>query len=114
MLFNRPTGEVLTPEMAYARTNKVIKEDLHLSVSDFFYCDRDHHLINLFIWCQPLVVGNLGKRQWRDLEQYLTAILNELRPRQSGQARGVRHMLERGKQITHLHTKLMSTKARFP
>ena len=70
--------------------------------------------MNLFIWCQPLVAGSLGKRKWRDLEQYLTAILNELRPRQSGQERGVRHMLERGKEITHLRTKLMPTKVCFP
>jgi len=114
MHFNRPTGEVLTPEMAYARSTKFIKEDLYLSVSDFFYCDRDHHLTNLFIWCQPLVAGSLGERPWRDLDQYLTAILKELRPWRSGQRRGVRYMLERGKRTTHLHTKLMPTKPHFP
>ena len=48
---DQPSGEVLTPETAYAKMSKFIKEDLHLSVSDFFYCDRDHRLTNLFIWC---------------------------------------------------------------
>ena len=48
--FDQPTGEVINPETAYANTNKFVKEDLHLSVSDFFYCDRDHRLTNLFIW----------------------------------------------------------------
>ena len=49
------------------------------------------------------MVKPLGGRQSRDLEQYLTAVLNELRPRGEGQEKGVRYMLERGKQITHLH-----------
>jgi len=43
------------------------------------------------------MVKSLGERECRDLEQYLTAILNELRPRDSGQMRGVRYTLERGK-----------------
>jgi len=47
---NQPTGEAINPETAYANMNKFIKEDLYLSVSDFFYCDRDHRLTNLFIW----------------------------------------------------------------
>jgi len=47
---DQPTGEVLNPETAYASIYKFVKEDLHLSVSDFFYCDRDHRLTNLFIW----------------------------------------------------------------
>ena len=48
---DKPTGEVLTPETAYAKMCKFVKEDLHLSVSDIFYCDHDHHLTNLLIWC---------------------------------------------------------------
>ena len=34
---NKPTGEVITPEMAYARAMEFIKEDLYHSVSAFFY-----------------------------------------------------------------------------
>ena len=34
--FNQPTGEVINPETAYARSTKLVKEDLYLSVSDFF------------------------------------------------------------------------------
>ena len=48
--FNQPTGEVLNPETAYAKTDKFVKEDLYLSVSGFFYCDSDHRLTNLWIW----------------------------------------------------------------
>jgi len=113
IFFNQPTGEVPNPEMAYARITKFVKEDLHLSVSNFFYCDCDHHLTNLFIWCQPLVVKNSEQRPHRDLEQYLTGILNELCPRLSGQERGVRYMLERGERFTHLHTELILTEPYF-
>jgi len=49
--FNQPTGEVLTPETAYASVTKFVKDDLDLSVSNFFYCDRNRRLTNLFIWC---------------------------------------------------------------
>ena len=103
-IFNQPTGEVPNPEAAYASVIKFVKEDLKLSVSNPFYCDRDHHLTNLFIWCQPLVVKALKKRPHRDLEQYLTGVLNELCPLLGGQKRGARYMLERGKRFTHLHT----------
>jgi hypothetical protein len=101
-----PTGEVTDPETAYAKLNKFVKDDLYLSVSNFFYCDRDHRLTNLFIWRQPLVVKPLGERPCRDLEQYLTGVLNELCPRTGGRRKGVRYMLERGKRITHLCTKM--------
>ena len=47
------------------------------------------------------MVKSLGERQSRDTEQYLIGILNALRPRQRGQQRGVQHMLDRGKRITH-------------
>jgi len=94
---DQPTGEVTNPETAYAEISKFIKEDLHFSVSNFFYCDCDHRLMNLLIRCQPLVVKPLGERQSRDLEQYLTGVLTELRPRTSGQKKGVQHILERGK-----------------
>ena len=49
--FNQPTGEVINPETAYAKSYKFTKDDLYLSVSDFFYCDSDHRLMNLSIWC---------------------------------------------------------------
>ena len=47
---NQPTGEVTKPEVAYARSNEFIKEDLYFSVSNVFYCDRDHRLTNSLIW----------------------------------------------------------------
>ena len=108
--FNQPTGEVITPETAYASATKFIKEDLYLSVSGFFYCDRDHRLTNSFIWCQPLVTKPLGDRSCRELEQYLTGVLKELRPRAVGEKRGIRYTLERRKQITYLYVTLIPTK----
>ena len=107
-IYSGPTGEVIDPETAYASMNLFVKDDLYLSVSSFFYCDRDHRLTNLFIWRQPLVVKPLGERPTRDLEQYLTGVLNELCPRTGSRKKGVQYMLERGKRITHLYTKWMS------
>ena len=52
-------------------------------------------------------------RQSRDIEQYLTSILNELHPPLSGQMRGIRYTVERGKRITPLSTRLMLTKPCF-
>ena len=112
-IFNQPTGEAPNPETAYASANKFVKEELKLSVSNFFYCDRDHHLTNLFVWCQPLAAKTSKKRLHRDLEQYLIGILNELCPRLDGQKRGVRYTLERGKQFTHRHTELIPAKPCF-
>ena len=111
--FNQPTGEVITPETAYARCVKFVKEDLYLSVSDFFYCDRDPHLTNSPIWYQPLATKPLGDRSCRELEQYLTGVLKELRPRVVGEKRGIRYTLERGQRITHLYKTLMLTKPCF-
>ena len=102
---HKPTGEVPNLETAYAEINKFIQDDLYLSVSNFFYCDRDHRLMNLFIWRQPLVAKELGYRPCRDLEQYLAGVLNELRPRISGQRRGIQYTLERGKPTTHLRAR---------
>jgi len=45
----RPTGGSINPELAFANINQFIKEDLHRSVSDFFYRDCDHHLMYLFM-----------------------------------------------------------------
>jgi len=107
-IYSEPTGGVTDPETAYATMNQIVKDDLYLSVSSFFYCDRDHRLTSLFIWRQPLVVKPLGERPTRDLEQYLTGVLNELCPRTSGRKKGVQYMLERGERITHLCTEWMS------
>ena len=108
----KPTGEVPDPETACAKITNFIKDDLHLSVSNFFYCGHNHHSINLLISRQPLAARQLGERPCRDIEQYLTGILNQLRPRQSGQPVGYHCMLERGRPITHLRTRRMSTERR--
>lgn len=42
-----PPGRSINPETAFANINKHIKEDLHRSVSDLFYRDCDHRLMNL-------------------------------------------------------------------
>ena len=110
--FDQPTGGVTNPETAYARTAEFIKEDLHHSVSGFFYCDSDHHLTNPSIWRQPLVAGPLGKRPGRDMERYLTYILEELRPRKDGEKKGAQHVLERGKRTTHHHRGIISANHR--
>lgn len=44
-----PPGRSIDPEMAFASINKHIKEDLHRSVSSFFYHNWDHRLMNLLI-----------------------------------------------------------------
>ena len=46
----RHAGRSINPETAFATTVKFIKEDLHRSVSDFFYRDCDHRLMNLSMW----------------------------------------------------------------
>ena len=61
--------------------------------------------MNLFIRRQPLVAKELGYRPCRDTEQYLTRILDELRPRRSGQKRGIQYTLELGKPTTHLRAR---------
>ena len=107
---NTPTGEVPDPKAAYAEIRKFVSDDVPHSVSDLFYCGFNHHLTNLLISRQPLVVKNPGKRLRQDIERYLAGILYELRPRQSGQQRGFQFTLERGRPITQLHTRRMSTK----
>ena len=42
----RPTGGSINPEVAFAAVTKFTKEDLHRSVSDLFYRDYDHRLMN--------------------------------------------------------------------
>lgn len=54
---------------------------------------------------------HFGERQSRDLEQYLTGILSELRPPTVGGNKGVRYMLERGKRITRLYIKSTLTES---
>ena len=107
---DKPTGEVLDPATAYAEINRFIIDDLRLSVSNFFYCGCNRRLMNVFIWRQPLVAKQLGKRPCRDLEQYLTGIITELRPWQKGEKRGIQFTLERSKPITHLRAIRVPTK----
>ena len=45
----RPTGGSINPEVAFAHTRSSLEGDLHLSVSDVFYRDRDHHPTNLLL-----------------------------------------------------------------
>lgn len=45
-IYSEPTEEVIDPEKTYARLTQFIKDDLYLSVSIFFYCDRNHRLTN--------------------------------------------------------------------
>jgi hypothetical protein len=42
--------EVYKSRDGFRHNNKFIKEDLHRSVSDFFYRDCDHLLMNLLMW----------------------------------------------------------------
>jgi len=46
--FDQPSGGLTKPEMAYAKINNFVKEDLHQSVSNFYH-DGDHHFTNLLI-----------------------------------------------------------------
>ena len=93
----QPSGGLPTPEAAYAKIKDFIKEDLHQSVSNLFYCDRDHRLTKSLISRQPLVVKELGVKSSRDQEQYLTGILNVLYPARGGGKRDVQRLLEQGK-----------------
>ena len=43
-IYSEPTGEVTNPETAYASMKEFVKDDLYLSVSSFFYCDRESSL----------------------------------------------------------------------
>ena len=97
-----PPGGLPTPEAAYANINKFITEDLHRSVSRFFYRDRDHLLTKVLIWRQPLMVKDLGVKPGREEEQYLTGILNLLHPAREGEKRDVQRLLDQGiKILTH-------------
>lgn len=100
-IYVEPNGKATGPETAYAELNKLLKDDLHLSVSNFCYRDRDRHLTNLFIRWQPLVVNKLGGHSSRNAEQYLIQIPNVLRPGINDKRGGARSALERGKQTAH-------------
>lgn len=93
----QPPGGLPTPEAAYAKISKFTTEDLHRSVSCFFfYRDRDHRLTNVLIWRQPLVVKDLGAKPGREQEQYLTGILNLLHPAGEGEKRDIQRLLDQG------------------
>ena len=100
----QPSGGLTTPEVAYAKNSKFIREDLHQSVSNTFYCDCDHRLTDLLIWRQPLMVKELGVRPSREQEQYLTGVLEVLYPARKGEKRDAQRLLDQGNRITHLHT----------
>ena len=46
----RSAGGSANPEKAFANIRKIIKEDLHRSVSNLFYHDCDRRLMNLRMW----------------------------------------------------------------
>ena len=46
----RRAGASIDPEKAFAKVKKFIKEDLRRSVSNFFYRDCDHRLMNFLTW----------------------------------------------------------------
>lgn len=100
----QPSGGFPTPEGAYAQIIKFTKEDLYQSVSNFFYRDCGHRLMNMLIWRQPLMVKELGVRPSRELEQYLTRVLGVLYPAREGEKRDAQQLLDQGSQNTHLHT----------
>ena len=78
----KPAGRSINPETAFANMNQHIKEDLHRSVSDFFYPDCDHHSMNLFMRQQPISArvakAMVDGKESRVYELYLTHILKEL------------------------------------
>lgn len=92
----QPSGRLPQPEVAYAEIDKFIREDLHQSVSSSFYRDCDHHLMNMPIWRQPLVVKELGTKPSRDIEQYLTNVLGILYPVRGGEKRDIQGLLDQG------------------
>ena len=98
----QPSGGLPTPKAAYAQIRNYAKEDLHQSVSNFFYCDYDRRLTNSLIWRQPLAVKELGVNPTRELEQYLTGILGVLYPAREGEKRDVQQLLDQGSQNAHL------------
>ena len=100
------SGGLPTPEAAYARISEFITEDLHQSVSYFFYCDRDHHLTNSLIWRQPLSVKGLGVRPVREQEQYLTGVLNVLYPTREGEKRDVQRLFDQGNGVIRLEVRM--------
>ena len=88
---NERTSGRLRPESAVAKIHDFIKEDLHRSVSDFFYCDGDRHLTKMRIWQQPLPGEKkdpVGKRLHRDVEQYLMRLIEVLHTAMENAANG--------------------------
>ena len=59
-IYFKPTGEVTNPETAYASLTNFIKEDLYLSVSNFFLL-RSRSSFNKFV---NLVLAACGEALW--------------------------------------------------
>ena len=77
--YGQPSGG-LVPEMALAKVDKYVKEDLKRSVSCSFYCVFAHHFTNLSTWQQPLRNMEAGKgKRSRDVEDYLKGLLGAIR-----------------------------------
>jgi len=67
--------------MVLAGVDKIVKEDLKLSVSGIFYCVFVRRFTNLSIWQQPLRDTEAGKgKRSRDVEKYLEGLLKKIRP----------------------------------
>ena len=75
----QPSGG-LVPATALASIDKLVKEDLEQSVSNFFYCVLVHHFTNLSTWQQPLRDTAAGKgTRSRNVEDYLKGLLGAIR-----------------------------------
>ena len=74
----QPSGG-LVPEVALAKVNELVKEDIKRSVSGSFYCVLVHHFTNSSTWQQPLrdLKAVEGKRS-RDFEDYLKGLLKAI------------------------------------
>jgi hypothetical protein len=105
----RPAGRSINPETAFANIKQFIKEDLHRSVSNFFYRDCNHHLMNFLMWQQPLAAkaaeAKTSGKKSLVYERYLTEILMELRGSTGGEKQNETLMFTRGKRsLTTSHT----------
>ena len=79
----QPSGG-LVPEMALAKIEQLVKDDLKQSVSGFFYCVLVHHFTNLSTWQQPLreTKAANGDRS-RNIEGYLKGLIGAIRRAES-------------------------------
>ena len=74
----QPSGG-LVPAMALAEIEKLVKEDLKRSVSNFFYCVLVHRFTNLSTRQQPLRDTKAGEgTRSRNVEDYLRGLLGAI------------------------------------